>query len=131
PLDELAADFRLYTSVLDEYYFYRMTESRVMMDDFTPFGAPSMYTHMLGGQRGTRLDARLKLAVMWPSGAGPDVARVILKADDTSLDAAVYSFDHKMRNVKMRLTRIKDGIYKIGLYKDPGGKGLAGDPIWT
>src|SRR5690606_3410905 len=131
PLDELAADFRLYTSVLDDYYFYRMTESRVMMDDFTAFGAPNMYTHMLGGQRGSRLDARLKLAVMWPSGAGPDVARVILNADDTSLDAAVYSFDQKMRNVDLRLCRINDGRYRIGLYEDPEGKGQAGAPIWT
>src|SRR5690606_28921051 len=131
PLNELAGEYRLYTSVLDDYYFYRMTESRVMLDDFTPYGAPNMYTHMLGGKRGARLDAHLKLAVMWPSGAGPDVARVILLADDTSLEAAIYSFDKALRNVKIRLARIQDGRYRIGLYEDADHNGKAGAPVWT
>src|SRR5690606_4010546 len=92
-LDELATEFRLYTSVLDEYAFYRYTASNVHRDDFRPYGANNMYECMLGGKRGTRLDAHLALAVAWPSGGGPDVSRVILYADNTSLEAAAYSFD--------------------------------------
>jgi len=131
PLDELAKEFRLYTSLLDDFYFFRMTESNVHRDDYIPRGAPAMYTYMLGGPRGARWDAHLKLAVMWPSGGGPEVARVILKADDISLAAACYSFDDRTRDLAMRLCRIRDGRYRIGLYDDPRGDGVAGEPVWT
>jgi len=137
PLDALTKEFRLFASVFDKYNFYRMTESNVMRDDFEPYGSEAwsgennMYTYMLGGARGSRVDAHVRLAVMWPSGGGPDVARVILHADNTSLDAAVYSFGTRMRSLKMRLCRINDGRYRIGLYADPGGKGKTGAPVWT
>ena len=137
PLEVLTKEFRLFASVFDDYNFYRMTQSNVMRDDFEPYGSAAwsgennMYTYMLGGARGTRVDAHVKLAVMWPSGGGPDVARVILGADDTSLDAVVYSFDSKMRSLKMRLCRINDGHYRIGLYADRESTGNAGAPIWT
>jgi len=131
PLDELAGEFRHFTSVFDDYCFYRMTEARVHTDDYTPYGAREMYTYTMGGQVAPRIDAHLKPAVFWPSGGGPDVARVILKADDTSLDAAIYSFDSKVRDVKMRLVRINDGRYRIGLYTNADGKGTAGTPVWT
>src|SRR5690606_5925444 len=36
-----------------------------------------------------------------------------------------------MRNVDLRLCRINDGRYRIGLYEDPEGEGRAGAPIWT
>ncbi|MFC1694167.1 hypothetical protein ACFL1R_11745, partial [Candidatus Latescibacterota bacterium] len=129
-LNELSKDFRLYTSLLDDYYFYRMTESNVHRDDYIPYGAPDMYTCMLGGKRGARWDAHLKLAVMWPSGGGPDVARVILQADHTSLEAACYSFDESKRDLEMRLCRIKDGLYHVGIYDDPSGSGKPGDILW-
>lgn len=136
PLEALTKELRLFASVFDDYNFYRMTESNVMTDDFLPYGSEwsgqnNMYAYMLGGPRGERVDAHVKLAVMWPSGGGPDVARVILRADDTSLNAVVYSFDSKMRNLKMRLCRINDGHYRIGLYADPESTGNAGAPIWT
>ncbi len=131
PLNKLEEEFRQYTSVFDDFSFYRMTASRVMIDDFVPYGSNSMYTYMLGGVRGTRHDAHLRLAVTWPSGGGPDVARVILKADNTSLDAAVYSFDSKMRNLKMRLCRIDDGYYRIGLYPGPEDVKVSEMPVWT
>jgi len=130
PLDALAKEFRLYTSLLDEYYFYRMTESNVHRDDFSPYGAQTMYTYMLGGNRGARWDAHLKLAVMWPSGGGPDIARIIMKASDSNLEAVCYSFDDVKRDLKMRLCRIKDGHYKIGLYADPQCIGSPGDVLW-
>jgi len=131
PLKEVADDLRLYTSVFNKYYFYRMTAANVMHDDDVPHGSANMYSYLLGGARGSRYDAHLKLAVTWPSGGGPNVARVILRADDNSLDAVVYSFESKMRSLKMRLCRINDGRYKIGLYSDPEGTGNAGTPIWT
>jgi hypothetical protein len=129
PIDELKKEFQLYASLLDNFYFYRMTESNVHRDDYSPYGANRMYTYMLGGERGARWDAHLKLAVMWPSGGGPDVARVIMHADDTSLEALCYSFDHVKRDLKMRLCRIDDGRYRITLYADPGGTGNPGDAI--
>lgn len=131
PLDQLAAEFRHFTSVFDDYSFYRMTEARVHTDDFSPYGARNMYTYMLGGEVTPRIDAHLKPAVMWPSGGGPDVARVILKADDNSLTAVVYSFDNKIRELKMRMARITDGRYRIGLYTDTDGNGNAGTAVWT
>jgi len=130
PLDVLAKEFRMYTSNLDDFYFYRMTESNVHRDDYIPRGAPNMYTYMLGGPRGARWDAHLKLAVMWPSGGGPEVARVILRADDTSVEAACYSFDSRTRDLSMRLCRIDDGRYRVGLYRDLSGTGNAGTPLW-
>lgn len=129
-LDELATEFRLYTSVLDEYAFYRYTASNVHRDDFRPYGANNMYECMLGGKRGTRLDAHLALAVAWPSGGGPDVSRVILYADNTSLEAAAYSFDSKMRELSMQLIRINSGEYRISIYEDLNGEGKAGNLLW-
>lgn len=129
-LDELATEFRHYTSVLDDYSFYRFTASNVHRDDFSPYGANNMYTYLLGGKRGTRLDAHLELAVTWPSGGGPDVSRVVLYADNISLTVAAYSFDEKMRELGMQLARIDKGQYRISLYEDPNGKGEAGDLIW-
>lgn len=130
PLDKIAENCRLYTSLLDDYYFFRMTESNVHRDDYIPYGAPNLYTWMLGGVRGARWDAHLKLAVMWPFGGGPDVARVIMKADDTTIEAACYSFDNRTRDLGMRPCRLKDGVYKVGVYADPQGNGTAGTPLW-
>ena len=67
---------------------------------------------------------------MWPSGGGPDVARIIKYADDTSLEVLCYSYDTVKRNLKMRLCRIDDGSYRIGLYADTDGRGNAGEVIW-
>ncbi len=129
-LDELTEEFRRYTSVLDDYSIYRFTDSDVHRDDFSPYGANNMYTYMLGGPRGTRLDAHLKLAVIWPSGGGPDLARVILYADDQSLEVVAYSFDSNMRELMMRLCRIEHGSYRIRIHEDPGGMGNEGKILW-
>jgi len=136
PLEALTKEFRLFTSVFDDDYFYRMTESNVMRDDFVPFGSAwsglnNMYAYMLGGARGTRVDAHVRLAVMYPSGGGPNMARVILQADDNSLDAALYSFDSELRNLEMRLCRINNGRYKIGLYESIDNTEKAGAPVWV
>jgi hypothetical protein len=72
----------------------------------------------------------MKLAVTWPSGGGPEVSRVVLKADDVSLDVVAYSFDSEMRELAMRLCRINGGLYKISLYRDPYGKGEIGEKLW-
>ncbi len=58
------------------------------------------------------------------------MARVMLRADDTSLEALCYSFDSVKRDLKIRLCRIMDGRYRIGLYSDPQGTGNAGEPVW-
>jgi len=136
-LNDLADEFRLSTTILDDFYYYRMTESNVHRDDFMPRGqvgrrggAPNMYKYMLGGVRGARWDAHLKLSVMWPFGGGPDVARVIMNADDTSIKVAAYSFDNRKRDLGMRLCRINDGLYKITIHADPQGNGNAGKVIW-
>ncbi|MEO5995793.1 MAG: CARDB domain-containing protein, partial [Chitinophagaceae bacterium] len=136
PIDELTRELRLFTSVLDSNNFYRMTASHVMSDDFVPYGSEwggqnNIYAYMLGGARGSRIDAHPRLAVGWPSGGGPDVSRLVLRADDNSLNALVYSFDDKLRNLEMCLFRINDGRYKIGLYEDPESTGKAGAAIWT
>lgn len=129
-LAELTAEFRRYTSVLDDYSFYRFTASNVHRDDFSPYGANAMYTYLLGGKRGTRLDAHLELAVTWPLGGGPDVSRVVLYADNISLTVVAYSFDEKMRKLGMQLARIENGQYQISMYEDPNGMGEVGDLIW-
>lgn len=129
-LDSLSEEFKLYSSILDDYSFYRFTESHVHTDDFAPVGSNKMYTYLLGGERGVRLDAHMKLAVTWPSGGGPEVSRVVLKADDVSLDVVAYSFDSEMRELAMRLCRINGGLYKISLYRDPYGKGEIGEKLW-
>ncbi|MBN1294566.1 MAG: hypothetical protein JXB48_22195 [Candidatus Latescibacteria bacterium] len=130
PLDELTTEFRLYASLFDDYRWYRLTESNVHRDDYIPHGAFQMYVYMLGGEHGARWDAHMKLAVMWPSGGGPDVARIIKRADDTSIEVICYSFDDEKRDLKMRMCRIEDGIYRVGMYADPTGRGNAGSAIW-
>lgn len=129
-LDELAEEFRLYTSVFDDYSFYRFTESNVHRDDYSPYGANNMYTYMLGGKRGTRLDAHLKLAVSWPYGGGPEMARVVLFAADDSLKIAAYSFEDQVKDLAMRLCRIESGIYQVSIFADPEGRGQEGTVLW-
>ena len=130
PLADITSELRLYTSLFDEYMYYRLTESNVHRDDFTPQGAYETYTYILGGPRGARWDAHLKLAVMWPSGGGPDVSRIVLNADDTSLRAVGYSFDSGTRSLEMRLCRIADGRYRIRILDDPTGDGSGGEALW-
>jgi|GEM_PF-1988636 len=131
PLGELEDEFRLYSSLLDEFYFYSVTGSRIHTTTQGPYGSRYMYGTMLGGSHGPRWDARPDLAVMWPAGGGPDVARVVLLADDTTFEAAAYSFDERKRNLQMRLTRIQNGRYRVGIYADPGGTGQAGESLWS
>ncbi|MDH3648546.1 MAG: hypothetical protein OEQ53_02630 [Saprospiraceae bacterium] len=129
-LEKLSEEFRLYSSVLDDYSFYRFTEANVHRDDYSPYGANNMYTYLLGGRRGTRLDAHLELAVIWPSGGGARLPRVVMYADDSKLEVAAYSFDTNSRELMMRLCRIMDGHYRIGIYEDPEGIGKQGKSIW-
>jgi hypothetical protein len=130
PLAELTKELRLYASAQNDITFYRYTEARVMTDDFMPWGSYETYEYMMGGKRGARWDAHMKLAAMWPFGAGPDIPRLVLKADDTSLDAVCYSFDSDLRNLGMRLCRIRDGRYRVSVLKDPGGLGKGGEVLW-
>lgn len=130
PLAELTQEMRRYASAQNGYTFYRYTESHVMTDDFMPWGSRETYEYMLGGARGTRWDAHPKLAVIWPSGGGPDVPRLVLKADNASFEAVCYSFDDVTRRLGMRLCRIHDGRYRISVLKDPGGEGKGGDGLW-
>jgi hypothetical protein len=129
-LDSLTNELRLYTSVLDEQAFFRFTASNVHRDDFSPYGANNMYTYLLGGRRGSRLDAHMKLAVTWPSGGGADVPRVILYADDSSLEALAYSFDSEKRDLLMRLCRIKNGHYRVSMSKTNNNGENDGQLIW-
>jgi hypothetical protein len=59
------------------------------------------------------------------------MARVILHADANSLDAAIYSFDSQERDLQMRLCRIHDGRYRIGLYENTANNGITGKSVWT
>ncbi|MFC1541001.1 CARDB domain-containing protein [Candidatus Latescibacterota bacterium] len=129
-LDELTEDLRLFASCQNEYTFHRYTASNVHRDDFRPYGSPQVYQYLLGGRQGSRLDVHPEIAVMWPSGGGKDVARVILKADDTSLEAVCYSFFDVKRDLEMRLCRIEDGRYNIAIHADPDGTGQAGTILW-
>lgn len=136
PIDSLTQRLRLFASVLDSNSFYRLTAARVMTDDFLPYGSEwsgedNIYAYMLGGARGARVDAHPRLSVGWPSGGGPDMARLVLRADDNSLHALAYSFGNKLHNLDMRLFRINDGRYKIALYEDPGNNGNGGAEIWS
>ncbi len=130
PLSELTKEIRLYASAQNDITFYRYTESHVMADDFMPWGSYETFEYMMGGKRGARWDAHMKLAAMWPFGAGPEIPRLVLKADDTSLDAVCYSFDSVKRDLGMRLCRIQDGRYRIAVLKDPGGEGKGGETLW-
>ena len=130
PLDELTKDMRLFASCQNDYTFYRYTDSNVHRDDFMPYGSREMYRYLLGGNRGTRWDAHPDLAVIWPAGGGQDIARLILKADDTSLEAICYSFYNVKRDLSVRFCRIQDGRYRISLHSDTEGTGKAGEIIW-
>lgn len=137
PVSQLTHDLRSYTSVLDSNSFYRMTGSYVMTDDFVPYGSGwsgsnNIYTYMLGGERGTRLDAHPRPAVSWPFGGGPDVSRLIMRADDDYLRAMVYSFKDELSDLGLQVFRLKDGKYKIGLYEPITEDGEPGkDAIWS
>jgi hypothetical protein len=109
---------------------YRYTESGVHRDDYRPYGANDVYQFLLAGSKGSRTNAHPNFAVTWPSGGGPDVARIILSADDTSLEALCYSFDDAKRDLDMRLCRLQDGRYRVGLYADAESVGNAGAMIW-
>ncbi len=121
PLAEITADLRLYASCQNEYTFYRYTASNVHRDDFRPYGSRELYRYMLGGDQGSRLDAHPEIAVIWPLGGGPDMARIVLSADDTSFEAACYSFHDKPRDLSVRLCRIEDGQYTVDILAGSGG----------
>ncbi len=130
PLDALTQEIRRYASAQNDITFYRYTEARVMADDFMPWGSYETYEYTMGGKRGARWDAHMKLAVMWPNGSGPDIPRLVLKADDTSLDAVCYSFLGETRMLGMRLCRIADGRYRVSVLRDTGGQGKGGEALW-
>ncbi|MFC1509267.1 CARDB domain-containing protein [Candidatus Omnitrophota bacterium] len=129
-LAEVTGELRLCASVWTDFAVYRYTEAGVHRDDYRPYGANSIYRYLLAGTKGSRTNAHPNFAVTWPSGGGPEVARIILNADDTSLRTLCYSFDSAKRDLAMRLCRIQDGRYRIHLYNDPGGNGNAGELIW-
>lgn len=137
PISQLTHDLRSYTSILDSNNFYRMTGSHVMADDFVPYGSgwsglDNIYTYMLGGPRGTRLDAHPRAAVSWPFGGGPDMSRLIMRADDDYLRALVYSFRDGLSDLGVQFLRLKDGKYKIGLYEPITEAGESGGAaIWS
>jgi len=95
-----------------------------------PWGSYDIYEYTMGGKRGARWDAHLKLAAMWPTGSGPEIPRLVLKADDVSLDAVCYSFTGETRMLGMRLCRIADGRYRVSVLRDPGGQGKGGETLW-
>ncbi|MHB9028229.1 MAG: CARDB domain-containing protein, partial [Candidatus Latescibacterota bacterium] len=130
PLDQVTRELRLYASVWDDFAFYRFTEAGVHRDDYRTYGSNAVYSFLLGGSKGARTDAHPNFAVTWPSGGGPDVARVMLQGDDTSLRALCYSFDTVKRDLQMRLCRIQDGRYRVGLYSVPDDSGNAGAALW-
>jgi len=130
PLSDVARDLRGYLSEHDEYTYYRFTDAYVHRDDNAPYGSYQVYPFMTGSPRPPRWNARLSLAVMWPSGGGAEMARVVRSADDTSLTVSCYSFDKRTRELIMRLCRIRDGRYRIALYDDPSGDGSRGAMLW-
>jgi len=130
PLPEVTKSLRLFASTQNDYTFYRYTASHVHSDDYSPYGSSEIFRYLLGGPEGSRWDAHVRLAVMWPSGGGPDVARVVLRADNRSLEALCYSFCGTKRDCVMRLCRIQDGRYRVTLRTDPTGTGVAGAVLW-
>ena len=58
------------------------------------------------------------------------MSRLVLSADDTSLEAVCYSFADEKRDLKMRLCRLEDGRYRVSLHSDPEGTGKAGEVLW-
>jgi len=92
PLEQVTNELRLYASVWDDFALYRFTEAGVHRDDYRPYGANAVYGFLLGGSKGARTNAHPNFAVAWPSGGGPDMARIVLRADDVSLKTLCYSF---------------------------------------
>lgn len=131
PLDEIAADLRLYASVLDRDYFFRMTEAFIHSDNIVPYGSRDLYPILLGGPHPQARQARPELAVKWPSGGGPEVARVVRYADDRSLELLTWSFDDRRRDLQMRLMRLEAGHYRISIHEDSRGNGQAGRELWS
>ena len=129
-LETATGQLRYFASMHNDFTFHRYTDAYVHRDDNTPWGSHQLHEMILGGKSPNRWDAHVNYAVMWPSGGGPDVARVILKADNTMLEAACYSFDERKRDLVMRLCRIDDGLYKIALHADPEGNAGSGPVIW-
>ena len=123
PIPELAKQLHLFASSQNEYTFYRYTGSYVHTDDYSPYGSYDFYRYLLGGDRGSRLDAHLKLAVIWPFGGGPEMSRIVTRASDTLLEFVCYSFNNGAVNLGARLCRITDGVYKITVMADPSGNG--------
>lgn len=130
-LDEIAQNLQLYTSWLDDTYFYSLTGSRIHTTSQSPYGSRNMFSWMLGGTYGPRWDAHPDLSVAWPSGGGANVARVVRYADEDSLEVLVWSFDERRRDLAMRLMRLEDGRYRISIHEDSRGNGQAGEEIWS
>jgi len=130
PVDQVTARLRRMASYLDEYAIHRFTDAYVHRDDNSPFGSFEMLGYLLGSNGFNRRDTHVDIAVAWPSGGGPDVARLVLEADDESLRALCYSFHDRTRGLAMRLCRIRHGRYRVSLFADTTGSGHTGELLW-
>ncbi len=119
--ETLADNLRYLYSYFDSTLVWFSTEAYKELGGSIVYGSYEFMPVFLGGS--TRRYPHHDLAVSWPKGGGPDVARRVEYADDTTLKVRLYSFDERERTLTARLYRLKKGKYSVVLAPDRNNDG--------
>jgi hypothetical protein len=107
-LNAMTADARDSISKLSVNFDMRTTE--VIYTDRVNYPMASQYRQRLFGGDAPRGDRYPTFAVTWPT-TDVEFARAVLLATDHKLRLRAYSFDPEMKEVPVRLWRLKPGTY--------------------
>ncbi|MFC1508698.1 LamG-like jellyroll fold domain-containing protein [Candidatus Omnitrophota bacterium] len=126
--ETITRKLKLWASVLntDTVYWY-LTEGMTHTDNRDMYGSREFYALLFGGNWERIDDPLIEIAVTWPEGGGPDIARWIEYADDIRLKARIYSFDTDERTLTARLYRFRKGNYSVICAHDNNNDGIPDD----
>jgi len=110
-------------SFCDDRAFYHFTEARVYTDSQNIYDEGLITNMLIGGSADSSVSAE------WTEGGGEDLARWITRADSSTFECRMYSFDPQQRKVSFRLYRIRPGTYEVKLSEDLDG--VAGRALFT
>lgn len=102
-------------SFTNDLAFHQFTEARVYTDCQGIYDEGLITAMLVGGSADSTVSAE------WTEGGGEDLARWVTRADSTSFQCRIHSFDTVQRKATVRLFRIVPGTYEVKLSEDIGG----------
>jgi hypothetical protein len=112
-----------FASFCDDLAFYEFTDARVYTDQQFIYDENLITSMIIGGSADSTVSAE------WTEGGGKALARWVTRADSSSFECRMFSFDPLQRKTTLRLFRIKQGTYEVKLAEDLDG--VAGRVLYT